>query len=185
MSQSMGIREYRNVTLFEQGADLDPVGGVRVPQESQIDGSRKQGGNLRRGGQLAQAKFHLRIAAPVTLYGGWKIGKHDRATEAHRQCSFFSASQPPHLRKVVLNFFDCAPRAFGEKLAGEGQLYAPRGPIEEAVAEELFEPFDLLAERRLSDPQELCRLAEVQRFSHGEKVAKMTKLDLFIHTAII
>ena len=36
-SKSMGIRQYRNVTLFEQRSDPDPFGWVRVPQEGQID----------------------------------------------------------------------------------------------------------------------------------------------------
>jgi len=146
----MGLRQYCDVTLFNQRADLDPFRGVRIPEKGQIECSNQQGGNLRGGGQFAQAKFHLRIAAPVTLNGGRKIGKHDRTAEAHCQRPFLTASEPPHLRKVVLNFFDGAPRAFGEKLAGECQLHAPRGPIEKAMTEQLFEPFDLLAERRLS-----------------------------------
>jgi hypothetical protein len=53
------------------------------------------------------------------------------------------------------------------------------------VAEELFEPLDLLAEWRLGNPQDLRRLAEMKRLGHGEKVAKMAKLDLIIHITII
>jgi hypothetical protein len=89
------------------------------------------------------------------------------------------------LRQVVLNFFQRAPCTLREQLAGESELHAPRGPIEEAVTEELFEPFDLLAEGRLGDPQALGCLGEMKRFGHCEKVTKMAKLDLFIHTAVI
>jgi hypothetical protein len=76
-------------------------------------------------------------------------------------------------------------RPFGEKVAGQRQFHAARGSIEEAVAEELFQTLDLLAERRLRNPQDLRCLAEMQRLRHGEEVAKVAELNLFIHMPII
>ena len=181
----MGIRQHRDVTFLEQGVDLDSFGGVPIPQEGQVERSIQQGGDLSRGRQFAQTKFHFWIAAPVTLDGGGKISKHDRTSEADRERPCLPASQPAHLRQVVLNFFDGAPRALGEQVPGQCQLHASRGPIEEAMTDELFQPLDLLAEWRLGNPQNLRRLAEMKRLRQDEKVAKMTKLDLSIHTPII
>jgi len=80
----------------------------------------------------------------------------------------------PDLRQIVVHLFDRAPGAFGQELAGECQPHATRRAIEKAVPEQFFEPFDLLAERRLGDPQALRRLAEMERLRHCEEVPKMT-----------
>ena len=102
--------------------------------------------------KFPQAQLHLRIAPPVTSNSRRKIGKHHRPAEPNRERPFLPASQPPHLRQVVLNFFDRAPRPLGEQLAGQRQLHAPRRPIEKPMPEQLFQPFDLLAQGRLGDP---------------------------------
>jgi hypothetical protein len=84
-----------------------------------------------------------------------------------------------------VHFFDGAAGAFGEELAGEGQLDAAGGAVEETVAEELFEAFDLLAERGLGDSEAFGGAAEVQRFGDGQEVAEVAELDLLIHISII
>jgi hypothetical protein len=53
------------------------------------------------------------------------------------------------------------------------------------MPKQLFQALNLLAQRRLSDPQQLRSLTEMQRLRHRKKVAKMTKVNLFFHTTII
>ena len=48
--------------------------------------------------------------------------------------------------------------------------------MEEADAEILLEPADLLAERRLRDVKALCGATEVQLFGDGDEVPKVAKL---------
>ena len=50
------------------------------------------------------------------------------------------------LQPVIEELKEHPSPAFREKLAGKCQRHSPRGPIEEAMTELLFEPLDPLAE---------------------------------------
>ena len=66
---------------------------------------------------------------------------------------------------------------FGEKGAPSvRQLDAAIRPMEEADAEILLEPANLLTERRLRDVQALRGAPEVQLFRDGDEVTEVAKL---------
>jgi hypothetical protein len=181
-SQAMEFRQDGDIRLLQQGGHLNSFRRVSVPQEGQIDCSIEQCDDLGGGNQFAQSKLDFGIAPAVTLDDGREIREHHGAAETHREGAFLAASQAAHLCQVVVNFFDGAARALGEKLAGKGELDSARGTVQKAVTDELFQTFDLLAERRLRNTQTFRCLAEVKRLRHGQEVAKMAKLDFFIHT---
>ena len=183
--QRMAAGQDSDVAFLEDRCEVDGFGGVGIAEESKIDGAVQEGGDLRGGGEFAQAKFDLGIVAAVALDGGGKFGKHDGAGEADGEGAFFAAAEAADLREVVLNFFEGGAGAFGEQLAGQGEFDAAGGAIEETVAEHLFQALDLLAERGLGNSQALGGFAEVQGFGDGQEVAEVAKLDFSGHTFII
>ena len=45
----------------------------------------------------------------------------------------------------------------------------------------MFQPFDLMTERRLGNPKPIRSLAEMKRLRYRQKIAKVAKFDFVIH----
>ncbi|MNH21437.1 hypothetical protein D3C79_812460 [compost metagenome] len=67
------------------------------------------------------------------------------------------------------------PCLFEEQAPGLAELDPTIGTLEQACPQLLFQGLDLLAQRRLGDPQVLRRPAKMQLFGDGDEVAQVTQ----------
>jgi hypothetical protein len=63
-----------------------------------------------------------------------------------------------------------------QRLARGRQAHRAAVAQEDALAELGLEPADLLADRRLGDPQPLRRAREVRLLGHGDEIGELTEL---------
>jgi len=183
--EGVGFGKDGDEALFEEGVDLDAVGGVAVAEEGDVDGAVKEGGELRGGDEFAEAELDLGVALAEALDGYGQIGEHDGAAKADGEGAFFAATEAANLGEVVADFVEGGAGAGGEERAGGGEADSAGGADEEWVAEELLELFDLLAEGWLGDAELFGGPGEVEGVGYGEEVAKVAEFDLFIHILMV
>jgi hypothetical protein len=79
----------------------------------------------------------------------------------------------------LLRILDDASRAFAKEPPGFGQLDAAWIADEQRRADFALEFEDLLAQRRLGDPQVGRRIREMQMLGHRKEVTQLTKFHIF------
>ena len=153
-----------------------------IAKQSGIEGAILQTVDDFGGEGFVQVQAHFWKSRSVTPEDGRQRGQHGRADEADVQRADLAAAYALRLFDVALDVAQGAPGAFEKCGTGSRQGDGTRGAVEERVAEHLFQLANLLRERRLGKMQAQSRAAEVQFFSNRDKVTKVTKLNVRIHT---
>src|SRR5260370_28603280 len=96
-----------------------------------------------------------------------------REGEADAELPALAPTGPPYVPDRLLGTRQDPAGVFEQHRPGIRQFEAAWDPVKELGAELTLERLDLLAQRRLGDPQSFCRAPEIPFLGYGDGVAQL------------
>ena len=181
--QGMGGGEHRDETLGQHVLGHQAFFAGRVAEQPDVDGVLLQRRDLRRGRHLAQLELHLGEPLAVGAQHPRQDGRRQRGGETDAQASRLTAADPAGRVQAVGHLVECALGGRKEFPAGGGKRDRAGTPLEQRMSDLVLQPADLLAQRRLGDPQALRGPAEMQLLGENGERAQLVEADFrAIHT---